>query len=86
MERVRAAYRDAGITAEIEPFFKDLPARMAASHLVIGRAGASSVAELTVIGRPSILVPLPHSWTTISCKMQPALPNRVALGVSNKRH
>jgi UDP-N-acetylglucosamine--N-acetylmuramyl-(pentapeptide) pyrophosphoryl-undecaprenol N-acetylglucosamine transferase len=34
---------------------------MAASHLVVGRAGASSVAELTVIGRPSILVPLPHS-------------------------
>jgi UDP-N-acetylglucosamine--N-acetylmuramyl-(pentapeptide) pyrophosphoryl-undecaprenol N-acetylglucosamine transferase len=43
------------------PFFTDLPARMAASHLVIGRAGGSSVAELAVIGRPSILVPLPHA-------------------------
>ena len=61
MIRVRDAYAASGISAEIATFFKDLPARMAASHLVIGRAGASSVAELTVIGRPSILVPLPHS-------------------------
>ena len=52
---------EAGISAEIAPFFADLPARMAAAHLVIGRAGASTVAELTVIGRPSILVPLPHA-------------------------
>lgn len=59
--RVEAAYVQAGIKAAIAPFFKDLPTRMAGSHLVIGRAGASSVAELTVIGRPSILVPLPHS-------------------------
>lgn len=59
--RVRDAYAATGISAEVAAFFKDLPARMAASHLVVGRAGASSVAELTVIGRPSILVPLPHS-------------------------
>jgi UDP-N-acetylglucosamine--N-acetylmuramyl-(pentapeptide) pyrophosphoryl-undecaprenol N-acetylglucosamine transferase len=59
--RVKAAYAASGITAEVAAFFKDLPARMAASHLVLGRAGASTVAELTVIGRPSILVPLPHS-------------------------
>jgi UDP-N-acetylglucosamine--N-acetylmuramyl-(pentapeptide) pyrophosphoryl-undecaprenol N-acetylglucosamine transferase len=58
---VRNAYATSGITADVAPFFKDLPARIAASHLVIGRAGASTVAELTVIGRPSILVPLPHS-------------------------
>jgi UDP-N-acetylglucosamine--N-acetylmuramyl-(pentapeptide) pyrophosphoryl-undecaprenol N-acetylglucosamine transferase len=61
LERVRAAYASAGLQAELAPFFKDLPARMAASHLVIGRAGASTVAELTVIGRPAILVPLPHA-------------------------
>jgi UDP-N-acetylglucosamine--N-acetylmuramyl-(pentapeptide) pyrophosphoryl-undecaprenol N-acetylglucosamine transferase len=61
VDRVTAAYAEAGITAEVAPFFKDLPARMAASHLVIARAGASTVAELTVIGRPGILVPLPHS-------------------------
>ena len=61
IERVSEAYSEANISAEIAPFFADLPARMAAAHLVIGRAGASTVAELTVIGRPSILVPLPHA-------------------------
>ena len=59
--RVTAAYATSGIRAEIEPFFAELPRLMAASHLVIGRAGGSSVAELAVIGRPSILVPLPHA-------------------------
>ena len=43
------------------PFFSDLPARMAAAHLVISRSGASTVAELSAIGRPAILVPLPHA-------------------------
>ena len=61
VERVRAAYAAAGIVADIAPFFRDLPERMANSHLVIARAGASSVAELAVLGRPSILVPLPHA-------------------------
>jgi UDP-N-acetylglucosamine--N-acetylmuramyl-(pentapeptide) pyrophosphoryl-undecaprenol N-acetylglucosamine transferase len=61
LDRVRQGYATRGIAAEVSPFFKDLPARMAKSHLVIGRSGASSIAELTVIGRPSILVPLPHS-------------------------
>src|SRR4029079_5647255 len=61
VERVREAYTESGISADIAPFFADLPARMAAAHLIIARAGASTVAELTVIGRPSILVPLPHA-------------------------
>lgn len=61
MERAKAAYAGAGIAAELAPFFKDLPDRMAHAHLVIGRAGASTVAELTVIGRPGLLVPLPHA-------------------------
>jgi UDP-N-acetylglucosamine--N-acetylmuramyl-(pentapeptide) pyrophosphoryl-undecaprenol N-acetylglucosamine transferase len=60
-ERVRAAYGRAGIEAEVAPFFADLPARMAASHLVISRSGASTVAELAAVGRPAILVPLPHA-------------------------
>lgn len=59
LDAVRAAYAGAGITANVEPFFKDLPARIAAAHLVISRSGASTVAELGAIGRPSILVPLP---------------------------
>jgi len=61
VERVMAETAAAGIAAEVAPFFKSLPQLMAASHLVIARAGASSVAELAVVGRPSILVPLPHS-------------------------
>jgi UDP-N-acetylglucosamine--N-acetylmuramyl-(pentapeptide) pyrophosphoryl-undecaprenol N-acetylglucosamine transferase len=60
-ERVKARYGELGVKAEVAPFFKDLPARMADSHLVLARAGASTVLELTVIGRPSILVPLPIS-------------------------
>lgn len=59
VERVTRAYREAGVSAEIAPFFSDLPARMAAADFVIARGGASTVAELAVIGRPSILVPLP---------------------------
>ncbi|WP_291822327.1 undecaprenyldiphospho-muramoylpentapeptide beta-N-acetylglucosaminyltransferase [Bosea sp. (in: a-proteobacteria)] len=59
--RVSGIYESLGVRAEIAPFFKDLPARMAKAHLVIGRSGASTVAELTVIGRPAILVPLPGS-------------------------
>lgn len=61
VERTRAEFAAAGIAVEVAPFFKDLPRRIADSHLVISRAGASSVAELAVIGRPSILVPLPHA-------------------------
>lgn len=60
-DRVSGIYAQLGVKCEIAPFFKDLPARMARAHLVIGRSGASTVAELTVIGRPSILVPLPGS-------------------------
>lgn len=61
MARVESAYRAAGVRVELATFFRDLPQRMADAHLVIGRAGASSVAELAVLGRPSILVPLPHA-------------------------
>ncbi len=59
VDRVRAAYAAAGIEAEVAPFLHRIAERLAASHLVIGRAGGSSVAELAVVGRPSILVPLP---------------------------
>jgi UDP-N-acetylglucosamine--N-acetylmuramyl-(pentapeptide) pyrophosphoryl-undecaprenol N-acetylglucosamine transferase len=59
MARVRAVYDKLKINAELAPFFADLPARLASSHLVISRSGAGTVAELGAIGRPSILVPLP---------------------------
>jgi UDP-N-acetylglucosamine--N-acetylmuramyl-(pentapeptide) pyrophosphoryl-undecaprenol N-acetylglucosamine transferase len=61
IERVRAAYAANGIPAELSPFFPDVAARLVAAHLVIARAGASTVAELAVAGRPSILVPLPDA-------------------------
>ncbi|MFB9269088.1 undecaprenyldiphospho-muramoylpentapeptide beta-N-acetylglucosaminyltransferase [Bradyrhizobium erythrophlei] len=59
MARVRAVYDRLKINVELAPFFSDLPARLASSHLVISRAGAGTVAELAALGRPSILVPLP---------------------------
>jgi UDP-N-acetylglucosamine--N-acetylmuramyl-(pentapeptide) pyrophosphoryl-undecaprenol N-acetylglucosamine transferase len=61
MTRVRAVYDRLKINAELAPFFTDLPARLAANHLVISRSGAGTVAELAAIGRPAILVPLPGS-------------------------
>ena len=59
--RVKETYARAKVMAEVAPFFTDLPARIAASHLVVSRSGASTVAELAAIGRPAILVPLPHA-------------------------
>lgn len=55
--RVTAAYAEAGIPAEVQPFFDDVPARLAACQMVISRAGASSIADITAIGRPAILIP-----------------------------
>jgi UDP-N-acetylglucosamine--N-acetylmuramyl-(pentapeptide) pyrophosphoryl-undecaprenol N-acetylglucosamine transferase len=60
-ERVAGVYARLGVRAEVAPFFADLPARIAESHLIVSRSGASTVAELAVIGRPAILVPLPHA-------------------------
>jgi len=59
--RVRETYARLGAKAEVAVFFVDLPARIAAAHLVVSRSGASTVAELAAIGRPAILVPLPHA-------------------------
>jgi len=60
-EAVAEAYRGAGVAAEIAPFFDDLPARIAAAHLVVARAGASTLAEIAAIGRPAVLVPYPSA-------------------------
>ncbi len=57
-DRVARVYADHSINADVQPFFQDLPKLMAEAQLVISRAGASSVADIAVIGRPSILVPL----------------------------
>ncbi|MEO0496807.1 MAG: undecaprenyldiphospho-muramoylpentapeptide beta-N-acetylglucosaminyltransferase [Pseudomonadota bacterium] len=58
---LRAWYADNEIEAEVAPFFSDMADRLAQAHLVISRAGASTVTELAVVGRPAILVPYPHA-------------------------
>lgn len=57
LDRVIAAYDAAGIRAEVQPFFTDIPRRLSEAQLVISRSGASSVADISVIGRPAILIP-----------------------------
>ncbi|HEY7459176.1 MAG TPA: undecaprenyldiphospho-muramoylpentapeptide beta-N-acetylglucosaminyltransferase [Xanthobacteraceae bacterium] len=61
LDEARAAYSRLDVKADVATFFADLPAKVAAAHLVIARSGASTVAELAAIGRPAILVPLPHA-------------------------
>jgi len=73
LETARAAFAGVGVEAELLPFFKDVPERMAASHLVIGRSGGGAIAELTAIGRPSILVPFPHGHAGEQMKNAEAL-------------
>jgi UDP-N-acetylglucosamine--N-acetylmuramyl-(pentapeptide) pyrophosphoryl-undecaprenol N-acetylglucosamine transferase len=59
--RTSQTYAQAGVKTQIAPFFPDLPQRIAQAHLVVARSGASTVSELAAIGRPAILVPLPHA-------------------------
>jgi len=61
LERVEARYQQLGVAAELSHFFDDVPERLASAHLVIGRCGASTVAELTTIGCPALLIPYPHA-------------------------
>jgi UDP-N-acetylglucosamine--N-acetylmuramyl-(pentapeptide) pyrophosphoryl-undecaprenol N-acetylglucosamine transferase len=61
IEGVRRVYERMKVKAELAPFFKDMPAQIAKAHLVIARSGAGTVSELACIGRPAILVPLPHA-------------------------
>jgi UDP-N-acetylglucosamine--N-acetylmuramyl-(pentapeptide) pyrophosphoryl-undecaprenol N-acetylglucosamine transferase len=59
VEMVRAAYRQAGLQAEVEPFFFDMGRRLRATDLIVCRAGATTLAEITAAGKPAILIPLP---------------------------
>ena len=57
MERVTKTYAEAGLDADVQPFFDDIPRRLSEAQLVISRSGASSIADISVIGRPAILIP-----------------------------
>jgi UDP-N-acetylglucosamine--N-acetylmuramyl-(pentapeptide) pyrophosphoryl-undecaprenol N-acetylglucosamine transferase len=63
-EQVKAQLAEAGIAAELSPFFTDMADRLAWSHLVLSRAGASTAADLTAVGRPAIFVPIPSGGST----------------------
>jgi UDP-N-acetylglucosamine--N-acetylmuramyl-(pentapeptide) pyrophosphoryl-undecaprenol N-acetylglucosamine transferase len=61
MQAVAKAYGELGLDCELNAFFMDMPRRIADAHLVVCRSGASTIAELGVIGRPAVMVPLPHA-------------------------
>jgi len=61
IDAVRARYADIGVEARLDTYLTDLPTELSLAHLVVARAGASTIAELTVAGRPAILVPLPSA-------------------------
>ncbi len=58
LETARQIYLEAGIEAEVAPFFRDMAERLAKAHLIVGRSGASTCAELAIAGLPSVLIPL----------------------------
>jgi UDP-N-acetylglucosamine--N-acetylmuramyl-(pentapeptide) pyrophosphoryl-undecaprenol N-acetylglucosamine transferase len=61
IEEAREAYKELGVSADLSTFFTDMPVKIASAHLLIVRSGASTLAEVTVAGRPAILVPYPHA-------------------------
>jgi UDP-N-acetylglucosamine--N-acetylmuramyl-(pentapeptide) pyrophosphoryl-undecaprenol N-acetylglucosamine transferase len=61
IEAIRARYAELKVPAELLTYIEDMPAKLADAHLVIGRAGASTIAELTAAGRPAILIPFPSA-------------------------
>lgn len=61
LDAARAAYARLGIDARLDSFFDDMPELLASAHLVICRSGASTIAEITAVGRPAIMVPYPHA-------------------------
>jgi len=60
-DAIAGAYRDAGLTVDVRPFIDDMAAEYARADLVVARAGATTVAELTTVGRPAILIPYPFA-------------------------
>lgn len=60
-ERVERAYAEAGVSAHVVEFLHDMPARFERADLIVSRSGASTIAEITAAGRPSLLIPFPHA-------------------------
>jgi len=60
-QRVKKAYADAGLNAEVHPFIADMAARYAWTDLIVSRAGATTLAELAIVGRPAVLIPFPYA-------------------------
>jgi len=61
LDETAARYRDAGITAEVRPFIKEMAAEYARADVIVSRAGATTVAELAIAGKPAIFIPYPHA-------------------------
>ena len=61
LEEIRKAYRDRGMNAEARPFIADMASAYAAADLVVCRAGATSIAEITAVGKAAVLIPFPHA-------------------------
>src|SRR5262245_13509277 len=81
LEMVRAAYRQTGLQAEVEPFFYDMGERLAAADLIVCRAGATTLAELTAAGKPAILIPLPTATDDHQRKNAEALSSQGAAAI-----
>lgn len=75
LQSTKNRYAELGINADLATFFADVPARLAASHLIIARSGASTVSELATAGRPGILVPYPQSMDNHQYSNAEALEN-----------
>ena len=85
LARVREGYAAAGLPATVEPFFHDVHARMTAADVVVSRAGASTLAELTILGKPLVLVPLPTAADDHQRKNALALARAGAAEVIDER-
>jgi len=81
LESARETYRQAGVAAVCEPFFRDVASLLGKAHLVIARAGASTVSEIAVMGRPSILIPLKIAMEDHQTENAKALAERGAADV-----
>jgi UDP-N-acetylglucosamine--N-acetylmuramyl-(pentapeptide) pyrophosphoryl-undecaprenol N-acetylglucosamine transferase len=81
VEMVRAGYREAGLVAEVEPFLYDMGRHIGAADLIVCRAGATTVSEITAAGKPAILIPLPTATDDHQRKNAEALASHGAADV-----